>query len=158
MVSKLGRSFSPLGKVSFPWRHFPIRLTIPLQRDSQSLCMTCYPSVLWAGCLFPWGCLPWHIAMGLERQGEKTQKPKRSKKGHCKSRASSMQSMCTLFYRVFQLHQPGAAWAGVRGELTAVAAPTGTSAPHQDLVMRWQHHHCHPHPTWVIWQSQAPWY
>ena len=120
--------------------------------------MTCYLSVPWAGCLSPWGCLPWHIAMGLERQGEKAQKPKRSKNGHCKRRATSMQSMCTLFRGGFQLHQPGAARAGVRGELSPTAAPTGASAPLQDLVMRQQHHLWHLHPTWITWQSQAPWY
>lgn len=100
---RLGDPSAPQGKVSLPGRHSPVWLTIPLQRYSQAACMMCYLPVPWRG-----ACLPGDIAVGFERQGEKAQKPKRSKKDLSKCRVSSMHSLCTPFCRGFWSHQPGA--------------------------------------------------
>lgn len=56
--------------------------------------MTFYLSIPQPRCPSPQGYLPWHIAMGLGRQMEKAQKPKRSK--CCKRRASPLQNIYTV--------------------------------------------------------------
>lgn len=108
MVPKTGRSFSPSGKGFLAIKALPY-LVDHLPPEIFSSCLhDVLPVCPLEGCMPPWGCLPWDIAMGLEQQGGKTQKPKRSKKGHSKCRAISMHSLCTLFCRGFCLHQPGA--------------------------------------------------
>lgn len=81
----------------------------------------------------PWGCLPWDRAVGLERQGEKAQKSKRSKKGPNAELAP---------YRVYAHSSVEASGytSWVQGELVPAAALTGASVPHQGLVMRCQRH------------------
>lgn len=151
-VHKTGDPSDPQGKVSLPWRHSPIWLTVSFQRYSQAVCMMCYLSVPWRSACLPGDGFP-GIAMGLEQQGEKTQKPKGSKKGHSKCRASSMHSLCTLFCRGFCLHQPGAR-SGLAPQtspcrrccctllllLHPAAAATAASVPHQGLVVGCQCH------------------
>lgn len=94
MVSSPQRSFNPLGKCFLPVKALPHLVgSSPPGMLSSHLYdfLSVHPP---AQVPISTGILPQRIAMGLGRQMEKAQKPKRSK--YCKRRASSMQNICTV--------------------------------------------------------------